>query len=177
MRKVLLKKGNLFMSEKIDCDNLLANIQKTRTLLDKIIETYDEFLENDLKLLGKKQTTAMVVAEVLVDYYTCLETLFFRISQFFENGLEAKRWHADLLDKMQLEVPGIRNAFIDESLKRDLLELMRFRHFRRYYFELNHDWDKLDFMTKKLKNIHGALPQRFDDYQGFLISIKEELEK
>ena len=84
---------------------------------------------------------------------------------------------ADLLDKMQLEVPSIRKAFIDESLKRDLLELMRFRHFRRYYFELNYDWDKLDFMTKKLKNIHGALPQRFDDYQGFLISIKKELEK
>lgn len=47
-----------------------------------------------------------------------LETIFFRISQLFENNLL-------------------------------LLKLPKFRHFKRYYFALNYDWDKLEFVQKK----------------------------
>lgn len=82
----------------------------------------------------------MVVAEFMVDYYTCLETCFFRISQLFENHLSPDRWHADLLEKMTLSMPDIRVAVIPEPVAADLNELMKFRHFRRYYFELEYDW-------------------------------------
>ena len=48
--------------------------------------------------------------------YTALETLFLRVSQFFENRLAPDRWHSDLLEKMTLEVPGIRQPLIARDL-------------------------------------------------------------
>ncbi len=155
---------------------LLAHLDKTQSLLDKIMRLYEDFCVHDLSILGKKQTTAMTTAEILVDYYTCLETLFFRISQFFENGLSKERWHSDLLERMTLEIPKVRNAFIDDYLKRELDELLRFRHFRRYYFELDYDWDKLDYLTCKLKSIHNTLLSRFAAYRDFLKAIEEAID-
>ena len=70
------------------------------TLLDRIAANHHEFLEGDFKLLGRKNTSAIVISEFMVDFYTCLETCFLRISQFFENNLSADRWHADLLEKI-----------------------------------------------------------------------------
>ena len=29
---------------------------------------------------------------------------------------------------------------------------MRFRHFKRYYLEFDYDWDKLEFLQRKLAN-------------------------
>ena len=38
------------------------------------------------------------------------------MSQFFENRLAPDRWHSDLLEKMTLEVPGIRQPLIARDL-------------------------------------------------------------
>jgi hypothetical protein len=50
--------------------------------------------------------------QILESAYTAIETLFVRISQAFGNHLIADRWHADLLDKMVLEIPGVRPRVI-----------------------------------------------------------------
>ncbi|MBN2358761.1 MAG: hypothetical protein JXR83_04865, partial [Deltaproteobacteria bacterium] len=64
-----------------------------------------------------------------------------------ENSLSAARWHADLLDKMTLHVTGVRERVIEEHTARLLHELLRFRHFRRYYFEIDYDWNKIDYLV------------------------------
>jgi hypothetical protein len=69
---------------------LLAEINKTNENLEKLYSYYEEFLNNDFKILGKKRTSACVFSEIFTSYYTCLETLFLRISQFFENELDEK---------------------------------------------------------------------------------------
>ena len=71
--------------------------------------------------------------------YTCLETIFLRISQSFENRLEPARRHNDLLRKMTLEVEGVRAAAVSEEAFFPLFELLKFRHFKRYYFDLESD--------------------------------------
>ena len=115
---------------------LLARIQRTKGLLRRIVGEYTGFLEGDFRILGRKNSAAIVVAELMVNYYTCAETLFLRISQHFENDLDPQRWHADLLEKMLLRIDGVRDAVISEETAQSLGELMRFRHFRRYYFGL-----------------------------------------
>ena len=82
---------------------------------------------------------------MLENYYTCLETIFLRISQSFENHLESARWHNDLLQKMTLETEGVRTAAVSDEAFPPLFELLKFRHFKRYYFELEYDWDRLDY--------------------------------
>ena len=130
-------------------EELIGEIRKSRFMLEKINAFYREFKEGDFKVLGKKRSTGIIFAEIITDFYTCLETLFLRISQFFENSLKPDRWHSDLLRKMTIDIEGVRKAVISDQTYPILVELMKFRHFKRYYFEFDYDWDKLEFLEKK----------------------------
>jgi hypothetical protein len=137
------------MRSDIKVRELIGEIDKTILLLKKIKGYYSSFVEKELPLLGKKQTSGIVFAEIFVDYYTCVETLFFRISQTFENHLSKERWHSDLLRKMAIDVEGVRRKVIRTETENLLDEFLKFRHFRRYYFSMEYDWDKLQYLEKK----------------------------
>jgi hypothetical protein len=150
---------------------LIARVNTTSAVLERIVMQYDDFLETDFPSLGRKNTSAIVIAELLVDYYTCLETLFLRISQFFENNLATERWHADLLERMTLSIDGVRIPAISLEASQALKELMRFRHFRRHYFELEYDWDKLTFLQKKLDALRITIPKSLANFRAFLTQL------
>jgi hypothetical protein len=152
---------------------LVEEIRKSRIMLGKIDSFYKEFKDNDLTLLGKKRASAIVMAEIMVDFYTCLETLFLRISQFFENILEKDKWHSDLLHKMTLEIEGARKAVISDETYSILLEFLKFRHFKRYYFEFDYDWDKLEFLEKKYRQVKPLLDEDMKSFEGFLNKLKQ----
>ncbi len=159
------------MKEKNKISSLIAEIHKTLSILEKIEKYYKEFKQNEFINFGKNRTTAIVMAEIFVNYYTCMETLFLKISQFFENDLQKDKWHSDLLNKMTLEIPEIRNAVISEKTFHILQEFLRFRHFKRYYVEFEYDWDKLEFLEKKFDELKPLIHSELDDYNNFLKSI------
>ena len=161
------------MSANEAVQSLVARIDSTQAVLNRIIDQYDEFLATDFLSLGRKNTSAIVIAELLVDYYTCLETLFLRISQFFENNLSKERWHADLLERMTMAIDGVRIPVVSAEANQSLAELMRFRHFRRYYFELEYDWDKLAFLQKKLAAARTIVPDDLARFRRFLTELAQ----
>ena len=65
---------------------LAAELDAALPVLDRINRFYDRFQEQ----AGARQSTenAIIVSDVFVSFYTCLETAFLRISQFFENALD-----------------------------------------------------------------------------------------
>lgn len=160
--------GSLFMSVNETVAELSARIEKTKHLLNRIGSEYDAFLRDDFKHMGRKNTSAIVIAELMVDYYTCLETCFLRISQFFENHLTEDRWHADLLEKMTMRIEGTRDAVVSDASAAALGELMKFRHFRRYYFEMEYDWDKLEYLQKVFARVRDGVPGELSTFQAFL---------
>lgn len=160
--------GRSDMSGADSIAELVARIEKTQRLLDRIVAEYHAFLEGDFHVMGRKNTAAIVIAEWMVDYYTCAETLFLRVSQFFENNLDPSRWHTDLLDRMTLHIEGVRDPVIGEQTVTWLGELLKFRHFRRYYFELEYDWDKLDYLQKVFGKVHARLPAELASFKIFL---------
>ena len=163
--------GRSFMSVNETITELDARIEKTKTLLIRIGNEYDAFFRDDFEHMGRKNASAIVVAELMVDYYTCLETCFLRISQFFENHLSDSHWHADLLEKMTLRIEGTRDAVISDATASALTELMKYRHFRRYYFELEYDWDKLDYLQKVYARVREAVPAELATFQTFLHAL------
>lgn len=173
MGKVLEKGEGWFMKENELVAELIEEIRKSRIMLGKIDSFYQEFKNNELILLGRKRASAIVIAEIMVDFYTCLETLFLRISQFFENTLETDKWHSDLLHKMTLEIEGARKAVISDETCSILLEFMKFRHFKRYYFEFEYDWDKLEFLEKKYRQVKPLLERDLKDFEDFLNRLKQ----
>jgi len=151
---------------------LVEEIRKSRIMLGKIDSFYQEFKDNDLTLLGKKRASAIVMAEIMVDFYTCVETLFLRIAQFFGNTLRKDKWHSELLHKMILEIEGVRKAVISDETYSILLEFLKFRHFKRYYFEFDYDWDKLEFLEKKYRQLKPLLEEDLKNFEGFLNKLK-----
>jgi hypothetical protein len=147
---------------------LQAEIQKTLGLVGRQRSFYDEFMAGDYLKLGKGKVAAVVVAEVLTDFYTCVETLFWRISQFFENNLPADRWHAEVLRKMTLSIPGVRERAVSDEVYAKLTELRKFRHFRRYYFEFDYDWGKLDYLRSQYEELGVLLARDLAEFGGFL---------
>ena len=129
-------------------------------------------MAGDLASLGKTRTTAMAAGKLFESYYTCVETLFLRISQAFENRLSHDRWHADLLHKMRLRVEGVREPVLSERSHGILLEFLRFRHFSRYYYELDYDWDRIDFLRLKLLEVDPLIRDELKAYVAFLRKIE-----
>ena len=116
----------------------------------------------------------IVIAQILENAYTAIETALLRISQGFDNSLNPERWHADLLDKMLLEKKGIRPRVLSDESHRLLTELMRFRHFKRYYLELDFDWEKLRFL---LSVLHRCLPLIRAELSAFRAEVMRGLEE
>lgn len=150
---------------------LSAEIAKTKELLAEIDAFYRSVQANELAQLGRTRSTALIIAQIFENFYTCLETLFLRISQYFENHLSEHRWHADLLEKMTLSIAGVRHAAIRRETYNSLEELLRFRHFKRYYFQLDYDWDRIDFLAKKYEHAYPAVLRDLDTFQKFLEEI------
>lgn len=164
------------MSTSEGINSLRGEIQRSLAVLSRL-EKYFILFQKDRLSASSRTDEAMIVAQSLSNYYTCIETLFLRISQFFENGLDSERWHQSLLDKMVLEIPDFRPRVISDTTHRTLVEFLKFRHFTRYYFELDYDWDKLHFLIKKFNEIHDSVREEiavFDTYLYELAGIDEK---
>ena len=150
---------------------LLAELRRVSSVLSDIHTRLETFRGKELSLLGRTQVSAVFIAQVLDNYYAALETLFLRISQFFENNLATDRWHADLLNKMVLFIPGTREPVISEESARLLQELLRFRHFKRYYNELDFNWLKLDYLMTVYERARPLVQRDLLAFSDFLARL------
>jgi len=137
--------------------SLAAEARTTLDVIRRIEDYYDDYTGSSLNRAEPSRESRIVLAEIFGNYYTALETFFLRVSQTFENNLSPARWHAELLNKMVLEIDGIRPRVVSATTRDALRELMRFRHFKRYYLEFDYDWDKLAFLEKKFVTVRAAI--------------------
>jgi Uri superfamily endonuclease len=157
------------MSVKNKTRILKDEIKKGREVLAKINKYGASFLKVHSKIWHDQKTEdAIVLAEIMTNTFTCLETIFLRISQHFENSLQKERWHQDLLHKMTLNIEDIREPVISDETHDVLLEFLKFRHFKRYYFEFNYDWDKLQFLFKKYEDLKSMINKDLGHFIKFL---------
>ena len=154
-------------------NELLGEIEKCRGHLKRLNNLYRE-ASAELTDRGRTLEKAVFLSEIFVNYYTCLETLFFRVSQFFENSLSRENWHSDLLSKMCLRIPDIREPVISEKTFYLLDELRKFRHFKRYYYSLDYDWDRLDYLARTFEKVTREYPADIDRFTLFLERLRRD---
>ena len=157
---------------KSDIAVLIANSKNTIEIIKQNWQFYNNFKENEFATLGRTTVSAMVLSQVFVDFYTCIETLLFRISQQFENNLRKEQWHKELLQKMSLTIPKIRPAVLSKRTELLLSEILRFRHFKRYYFDFDYDWAKLDLIDNKYKEVYPLIINDTLEFIEFLNEIQ-----
>ncbi len=159
------------MSES-EMKTIAGEVEKTLGTLRRLFDYLSGFLSDRLPGMGKTTDSAFVVAGALENYYTAAETLFVRISQAFENSLPPDRWHTELLHKMTIHVPETRPKVISDATASLMGELMRFRHFRRYYFALDYDWRRLDALISIFRDAHTSLTT---DLETFLAALSDSV--
>ena len=87
--------------------------------------------------------------------YGVLENYFLRISKYFENNLPDERWQMGLVEKMGLDIPGVRPAFLEtEEQLRQVKQILRFRHRLRHLY--GEDLDPV-----KTREIQGVVDSFF----------------
>ncbi len=158
------------MNELSDIVVLINEIDKGLSVYFRIAGYYNDFIKNRFNKNQKKTDDAIVISEIFCNSYTCLETIFLRISQHFENNLKGSNWHSNLLRNMTIRIDGIREQVLSDETYSILLEFLKFRHFKRYYFEFNYDWEKLDYLQKKYQKL---LPLIKKDIANFLTFLKK----
>lgn len=156
----------------VELDELTGEIAKTQEVLNRLSGLYLKTVDG-MSTQDKTLERAVLLAEIMVNYYTCMETLFFRISQFFENSLSKDRWHSELLHKMTLRIPNVREPVISDETFSLLEEFRKFRHFKRYYFSMDYDWDRLDYLGKQFLKLISRYPEDLTRFITFLDNLQE----
>jgi hypothetical protein len=141
-------------------------------VLTELHDYLQQILIDDVSHEGKSRKNGLVVAGLLENYYTAAETVMFRIAQAFGNSIDGERWHADLLYRLNIEVDGIRPRLLTDDSYSDLDELRRFRHFKRYYYRIEYDWDTLDFLIRKLHRLHPRFVHELETFREFTQEIE-----
>jgi len=159
------------MSAKTDVRVLIKELEKSLAVLDKMHAFYESYTKTLPPASQRTTENAIVLAEILTNFYTCLETIFLRISQFFENSLRKDRWHQDLLEKMTLSIENLREAVISDSAAKHLAEFLRFRHFRRYYFTFEYDPDRLEMLRIKYETTFLMVKSDLNRFLLFLDNL------
>ncbi len=158
----------------ISTQTLLAHINKHLKLLAESLQEINAAQTIDLEKLGRSPRAAVMIAGLIENFYTCAETIFVRISQFFENNLPPERWHRELLERMTLEMGSMRPRVISDAVFNDLVEIMRFRHFKRYYFGTAYDWERLDELLHRTERLADRLPKELAGFQTFLKTLLKQ---
>ena len=108
--------------------------------------------------------------------YGVLENYFLRISKHFENDLPSERRHAALVERMRLDVPGVRPAFLQaREEERQLREILRFRHRLRHLYGEDLDPRKTAAVQEIVMDFLSRFPALHADFVARLRSIADEL--
>jgi len=121
----------------------------------------------DKLMLDSEQVAAYDRAAIgyfLHNFYNGCENIFRSIAKFFENDLAPDSWHADLLKRMKLSIPGFRPAVIDDELYVILNDFRGFRHIFRhsYVFELN--WERERAVALQLEKTSRMLTLQIEKF-------------
>lgn len=141
-----------------------TNYAKNREMTDRIAasEDADEF---DYAALGY----------TLHNLYNSLESYFARIAKFFENGLDERDWHRSLMERMTLEIEGVRSALFDLEFSFRVDELRRFRHLFRNLYKTPLIPQKVLFANMAAEGIATDFREHHEQFDHFLLELKAQI--
>jgi hypothetical protein len=117
----------------------------------------------------------IVLAYRLHNLYNAFENIFQNIAATFENSLDdSARWHAQLLQRMNLDVMPVRPAVIDDTAYDLLDELRRFRHVFRYAYDIKLDAQRLQLVLSKTLQLKTIYRSRIEQFLDFLRDIQTD---
>src|SRR5215470_13499400 len=117
----------------------IREYETLQTLKSELLALLDRVQELDGKVQGYTEqypapqpfpeAVLFAVSYLLNGIYSCFEDQFLKTAKVFENRVEnPASWHRELLERMQIEVEGVRPRVLNRPALRLLHELRGFRH-------------------------------------------------
>ncbi len=78
---------------------------------------------------------------------------------------------------MRLSIPALRPCVLSDTVFDDLVELMRFRHFKRYYFGMAYDWERIEALLRRVERLAVQLPDEVKAFVQFLNKLGDHNEE
>ncbi|MEW5958066.1 MAG: hypothetical protein AB1801_10105 [Chloroflexota bacterium] len=149
-------------------EKILILVNSIRRDLETIDAIY-EALEQHPLTPATGQDTLIVIGYHLHNLYNGFENIFQNIAAVFENSVdEVGRWHAQLLERMRLEVMPLRPAVIDDPAYEALDELRRFRHMFRHAYSVKLEPQRLQLVMDKALALKAIYPDQVGQFIDFL---------
>jgi len=157
------------MKEKIKL--LKANIKQQLSKL--------EMCNNELKIYLRKKNIPETVDNYdkatigfyLHNFYNGCENIFTLIARTFENNIDPQTWHRSILERMSLEIEGIRPAVIDDTLARQLDNFRGFRHVFRHCYSFELDWNRERIVLEQFHDTFINFKAAMEKFLGKLDKI------
>jgi hypothetical protein len=112
-------------------------------------------------------------AHQLCRFYNAFEQAGLRLAKAFENHIDNEEgWHTSLLNRLGLEIEGVRPALIPHELKRPLNELRGFRHVIVHAYDLELDAGKLEPLVKYAGEVALRFPALIE---AFIAAVDRSL--
>ncbi len=128
---------------------LQAELSADVVILKELYQKYD-LLHQKLNRITPDEFDYVALGYIIVNIYSLIENYFLRIAKAFENNLEQSRWHKHLLQRMSLDIPAIRPAFMGRQDYPFFDELRAFRHVFRHIYQSELDIDRLLALDSKV---------------------------
>ena len=123
---------------------LVGYLSNQMELLRRILKEVE-----DTNPSSKEKTSHL--AYLLHNLYCALEDVFREIAKTFENRIEdPSKYHRELLNRMQLDVPGIRPKLLSRESRLVLDELRGFRHIFRHAYDYELNPDRVKSLKQKM---------------------------
>ena len=163
------------MNEKARVATLIAE-------LNADVEGLGDLAETNLRADGRIRHGATdeldwaALGYTIHNIYNALESHFLRISRFFENDLPPSTWHRELVERMTIEIEGLRPRLLDSSLAQDIHELRAFRHVFRNIYGTRLDPERTRIVQNRVPSALTAFRRAHARFVTELRAVAEMLE-
>lgn len=113
----------------------------------------------------------------LHNVYNAMENYFLRIAKFFENSIDGATWHRDLVDRMTIEVSGLRPSLLPRDRVGAIHELRAFRHVFRSIYDRTPDPRRVRFAAEYLGPSADALRSAHQPFVAKMQAIADGLSR
>lgn len=117
-----------------------AEVRSLIGLLDNEISLLDALEEENRRAVERAERSSAdpldyaALGYTIHNLYSFFEHYLIRIAETFESNLEQDARHADLVDRMAADIPGVRPRFFDQHDTEPFTELREFRRIFRTGF-------------------------------------------
>ena len=162
------------MRSTADFLRLKAELNVDSLLLETLMEKNRRATER-ARLADADEFAWAAVGYTIHNLYCLFENYFLRIAKFFENGLDSSSWHAQLVERMTLEIPGLRPALFDRAFAARVDELRRFRHAFRNLYQTELDSLRVQKLNEALREITALFSRYHERFVAALDAIIADL--